>query len=126
MTLWSSTKARNMYIIQRQKNMLQLTSLCLHKNFCHYAQQAHFLQSAFNEKKMSPSKDEEDGVSEESNAVLHATDDLLSHPLGDVHIPHQYHHRSRDKPQSVEAEEGVVEPTLRNTYAKVINCDPCR
>jgi hypothetical protein len=75
---------------------------------------------------MSPSKDEEDGVSQESNAVLHATDNLLPHPLGDVHVSHQYHHWSRDKPQRIEAEEGVVEPTLQNTYAKVINCDPCR
>ncbi len=73
---------------------------------------------------MSPSKDEEDGVSEESNAVLHAADDLLPHPLGDVHVPHQYHHWSRDKLQPIEAEEGVIEHTLQNTYVKVINSDP--
>jgi hypothetical protein len=53
--------------------------------------------------------------------VICTIDDLLPHPLGDVHVPHQYHHWSRDKPQSVKAEEGVVEPTLQNTYAKVIN-----
>jgi hypothetical protein len=58
--------------------------------------------------------------------VLHATDDLLPHPLGDVHVPQQYHHWSRDKPQSVEAEERVEEPTLQDTYVKVINSAPCR
>ncbi len=54
--------------------------------------------------------------------MIHAAEYLLQHLLGNVHIPHQYHHRSRDKPQHIEAEEGVVEPTLQNKYAKVINC----
>ncbi len=57
--------------------------------------------------------------------VIHAAEYLLPHLLGNVHIPHQYHYWSRDKPQCIEAEEGVVEPTLQDKYAKVINCDPC-
>jgi hypothetical protein len=56
--------------------------------------------------------------------VLHAAEYIIPHPLGDVHVPCQYHNWSRDKPQSIEAEEGVVEPTLQNTYVKVINCYP--
>jgi hypothetical protein len=45
--------------------------------------------------------------------VIHAAEYLLPHPLGDV-----------NKPQSIDTEEGVVEPTLQNTNVKVINCDP--
>jgi len=56
--------------------------------------------------------------------VIHATDDLLPHLLADVHVPHQYHHQSREKLHHIEAEEWVVELTLQNTYVKFINCYP--
>jgi hypothetical protein len=61
----------------------------------------------------SPGEDEKDGVSQEGDAVLHAADHLLPHPLGDIYVANQDHHWTRDEPQGVEAEERIVESALR-------------
>ena len=52
-------------------------------------------------------------MAEESDAMLHPAHHLLPHPLGDVHVPHQDHHRTRDEPQREETEEGIVESSLK-------------
>ena len=52
-------------------------------------------------------------MAEESDAMLHPAHHLLPHPLGDVHVPHQDHHRTRDEPDREETEEGIVESTLK-------------
>ena len=60
-----------------------------------------------------PGEDEEDGVADQSHAVLHADYHLLPHPLGHQIVAQQDHHWPGNEPDGEESQEGIIESTLK-------------
>ena len=59
-----------------------------------------------------PCEQEEDGVSQESHAVLHTDYHLLPHPLGYQVVAEHDHHGPGHEPDGEERQKGIIKPAL--------------